>query len=165
MDYGSKGGAGGDISRDLYDPVHDGYAFQAGFANGDVITHLQVCSLEQASPPPLPLGGEVTVMDKDTAGINQQSGAAVELSGTGENMQQTNIITGMNLAGRLSEEGDHEHGVGGEGGEVKVHRRVVKELLQLPLNMSEEEWIMAAQSCETLASGDATVMRVRRFHM
>jgi hypothetical protein len=92
----------------LYNPTYDGYAYQAGFRNGDIIFGLQVCERFKT--------------------------------------QSNEVGSDGGFANDDSTE------------EFEVRKR----LIRIEPDISSEDWVQAAQSCEILAPGESTVMVVKR---
>lgn len=119
----------------LYDPVFDGHAQQAGFRDHDIIHQLEVCHET-----------ETTLRDASCDALDR----SVE---HGLCVMRRDSLNG--------EGSDAYDSLPGEMGERRVV--VVRTTVDIGSEVSDEQWMQYAQSCEQLAPGDDTVMVVKRL--
>ncbi len=121
---------------EMYNPVYDGYAYQAGFLTGDMIVGLEICeefAIESA--------------EKSGKSLNSTAATVNDCAETDETCANSAVVS-------QSEE-DY---LDGNSNTTKVVRRMV----EITGDTTDEQWIQFAQSCEQLEPGADTVMTVRR---
>lgn len=132
------------LFAELYDPLYDGYAAQAGFKTGDLIVGLEVCEEEVAA--------EEEVAVDAVGGVTTANG--------GELKSVKDVDSDTTTPATTTSDGDSVAASSSSSPEIvkKVRRRMV----DVVPSMTDAEWIPYAQSCERRDPGSDTVMRVRR---
>jgi len=117
----------------LYDPVFDGHAAHAGFRDHDIIHRLEVCHEET--------GGDVSWCDVQDS--SEEHGICMS---RGDGLHGVAVVMADDaLPGEMERRG------------------VGRTTVDIDGDVSDEQWVQYAQSCERLAPGDATVMVVKRW--